>query len=66
MRMDVEHIRQVQAERMRINKLKLEDIEWYEKGKKIEISPQVIKDFNFIGLTNTDFITMNVYKETSL
>ena len=66
MRMDVEHVRQVQAERLRINKMDLKDIEWYEGGKKLEVSPEVIKDFVFTGLCNTDFITMDVYKETSL
>jgi hypothetical protein len=66
MRVDIEHVRKIQAERMKINKEDLENIEWYEDGKKLEISPKVIKDFLFTGLNNTDFILSNCYKETSL
>jgi hypothetical protein len=63
MRVDIERVRKIQEERTKINKADLEDIEWYEDGKKLEISPKVIEDFKFIGLNNTDFIISNYYLE---
>jgi hypothetical protein len=66
MRVDVEYVRKLQEERMKINRMNFKDIEWYENGKKVEVSPQIIDDFEFTGLNNTDFITSEVYKETSL
>lgn len=66
MRVDIEQVRKIQEERMKINKMDLEDIEWYEGGKKIEISPKVIEDFKFCGLNNTDFIISEVYKESKI
>lgn len=66
MRVDIEHVRKIQAERMKINKLNFDDIEWYEDGKKVKVSSKVCEDFKFTGLNNIDFITAEIYKETSL
>ena len=66
MRVDIEHVLKLQAERRKINELDLNDIEWYEDGKKVEVSPKVIEEFKFTGLCNTDFITMDIFKKTSL
>jgi len=63
MRVNIEHVRKIQAERMKINKSHLKDIEWYENGKKIEISPKKIEEFRFIGLNNLDFILSGFYKD---
>ena len=62
MRVDLEHVRKLYEERMKINKLNFEDIEWYENGERVEVSPKIIKDFKFTGLNNTDFVTMNIFQ----
>jgi len=59
MRVDIEKIREMQEYRGQINELDLKDIEWYEKGKKIEHSSEEIEEFKFTGLNNIDFITGN-------
>lgn len=66
MRIDIEYVLKLQAERKKINELDLSKIEWYEDGKKVKISPKVIEGFKFTGLCNTDFITMDIFKKRSL
>jgi len=63
MRVDVEQVKKIQAERKKINDLELQDIEWYEDGKKVDIDPKVLAEFEFTGLCNTDFIISDTYKE---
>jgi len=46
-----------------INKLNFEDIVWTEKDNILDIPKEVIRDFNFTGLSNHDFITTGYYKE---
>ena len=65
-RIDIEHVLKIQAERFRINSLNLKEIEWYEDGKKVEISPELIEEFKFTGLCNTDFITTESFKKKNL
>jgi len=63
MRVDIEHVRKLQEERMKINSAELKDIEWYEDGEKVEIDPKTLEDFRFTGLCNTDFIIYDAYRE---
>jgi len=62
MRVNIEHVRKIQEERKKINSVPLEQIEWYKNGKKIDIDPKTIKEFQFMGLNNTDFIISNFYR----
>ena len=62
MRVDIEHIKYLQEERIKINREQLKDIEFYENGVKVDISPSIIENFGFIGLNNTDFIETDYYK----
>ena len=62
MRVDIEYIKHIQKERARINKVELEDIEFFEGGEKVDISQKIIDDFKFCGLNNTDFILTDYYK----
>ncbi len=62
-RIDIEHVRKIQEERKRINSIPLEQIEWYEDGIKLEIHPDLIREFLFTGLDNTDFIISEMYKD---
>ncbi len=63
MEVSVEYIRFLQGERDKINKAALEDIDFYEKRMKLNISPKKINDFKFVGLNNVDFILADFYKE---
>ena len=58
----VEDVLAAQEVLNRVNKLKLEDIEWTVKGIPIYVNPDSVKDFKFIGLSNVNFITMDFYK----
>ena len=62
LRLDVGYVRYLQQERVRINKTRLSEIEFYEDGKKLEVPKEIIKGFEFTGLANVDFITSNYYK----
>lgn len=58
MRVDVEHVLALYEGLRKINKVKLEDIEWFKDGVKIEIDPIEVEHFRFVGLNNTDFVTL--------
>jgi len=63
MKVAVEYIRWLMEERAKINKMELQDIEFFEEGMKLEISQKIIDDFKFCGLNNIDFINSGFYKE---
>lgn len=62
MKVTVEEIRRIHERQTEINREKLSDIEFYENGKKLQISQDVIDSFDFTGLLNTDFIISGYYK----
>ena len=62
MKIAIEYIRWLQDERVKINKAKLEEIEFYEKGMVVDASTKTIEEFNFTGLNNVDFILSGFYK----
>ena len=62
MKIAVEYIRWLQNERLKINKVPLDEIEFYENGMKIVIDKTKIEDFKFIGLANIDFVLSDFYK----
>lgn len=62
-KINVEEIKRIQKRRAEINKLDLQNIEFYEDGVKLDISPEKIKEFSFIGLNNVDFIALGFYRE---
>lgn len=64
MRVDLETVRLYLSWRRLINQTPLEDIEWYEDGKRVLPRPGVIEDFKYTGLCNVDFIASDWYKET--
>ena len=63
MQIAIEYIRWIQEERAKINREKLENIEFFENGMKLDIPQKVYDDFKFIGLNNIDFIWSDFYKE---
>lgn len=64
MKINIEDIKKHIEFRKKINcNIELDEIEFYEKGKKIEISKKVIKEWNYTGLNNIDFISTLAYKQ---
>ena len=62
-RIDVEEIIKLKTRIFEINKLKLENIDFYENDVKIEIYKSLLDSWNYIGLSNTDFIHTKYYKQ---
>ncbi len=62
-KIDIERIKALKKELSDFNKLRLQDIEFYENGKKLDIKSELVKEFEFIGLNNVDFIMTEFYKE---
>lgn len=63
MKVAIEWVQYLMEERAKINHLELCDIEFYEKGVKLDIPEEVIKDFEFTGLNNIDFVWSEFYNE---
>lgn len=56
MKVKVEEMRKVIKKIDDFNRLKLEDIEFYLDGKKLNFSNELYDDFSYTGLCNIDFI----------
>jgi hypothetical protein len=56
MRVDVEDVFQANEELAKFERIKLDDIEFYRDGKKVEISKETIEQWKYIGLNNADLI----------
>ncbi len=62
MKLDIEEIIKIQKTLDEINKVELDEIEFYENGKKLNISKEYIKDWKYTGLDNKNFILTGCYK----
>ena len=62
MQISIEYIKFLCMERAKLNAADLKDIEFFEDGMKVDISPETIKKFELTGLNNVDFITSGEYK----
>lgn len=60
---NAEEVRALKEQLREINNIPLEDIEWHEDGKPLDINPEFIKEWRFIGMNNSDFIDTGFYKE---
>lgn len=65
-RIDVERIKELKEELTAFNMLLLEDVDFYEQGNPINVSPEILREWLYTGLNNTDFITSETYKEVSI
>ena len=63
-RVDIEKIIKIKEELRKINALSMDEIEFFENGQKIIIDPELLKEWDYIGLNNTDFITSEFYKDS--
>lgn len=64
MRIDINEVKRLQERRREINAIPLGDIVWVDGERVIEISPKVLREWIFTGLSNVDFIDMDVYLDT--
>ena len=61
----VEYVLNLEKERAKINRMKLEDVVFTICGQPITIDPKSVKEFKFTGLSNMDFILTGFYKEVT-
>jgi len=66
MKINLEEIQKHLNQRKRWNSVPLGEIEFYEKGEKIEIPKEVVEKFELTGLNNIDFISSGYYKREVL
>jgi hypothetical protein len=59
-RIDIEEIEALQKRRREINALDLKDIEFFRNGEKVEVSYSAIREWDFVGLSNIDFVEMGM------
>lgn len=57
----IEEIIGMHIRKSQINSVRLDDIEFYEDGQKIDIPEKAINSFELTGLNNVDFILTNYY-----
>ena len=61
MRVDIEHVQYIIEECRKINSLELDEITFYHQGEEASIPDEVISEFKYTGLSNTDFIQTEYY-----
>ena len=59
---DLETVRMINTFRSLINNTPLDEIVWWESGRKLNIKEKNIATFMDTGLANMDFINSNYYK----
>lgn len=64
MKIDIEEVQALKARLAEINLAQLQDIEWFKDGQKLEIKPDVLEEWKFIGLSNVEFISTEFYDTT--
>jgi hypothetical protein len=66
MKVAVEYIKWLDEERAKINRVPLEEITFFENCEVVEVDKEVLEDFKFTGLVNTDFILTDCYKDRKI
>lgn len=62
MKIDINEVTRLHNRLAEINRLPLEQIEWMDGDKKIEVTPEAVADFKFIGLCNEDFVMLQAWR----
>jgi hypothetical protein len=62
MKINLEEITKNISQRKKWNSVPLSEIEFFERGVKIEIPKELVDDFVTTGLNNIDFIASGYYK----
>jgi hypothetical protein len=55
-RIAIEEVMDIQKRKRRINRLKLSSIIWTLNGNDVPVNPEIVREWEFTGLNNTDFI----------
>ena len=63
MRVDIERVLAIKAELRAINDQPLDSLQFFKDGVEIKPNPKALEMWNCIGLSNTDFISNEVYSE---
>jgi hypothetical protein len=61
MRVDIEHVEQLQNQLKQINDVPFFEIEWYKNGQLQQFDEDSKIEWVFTGLNNTSFITSEYY-----
>ena len=61
-RVDIEYVEWLKSEMRRINALDINKIDFYKGNEILDVSKSVIDEFEFMGLSNCDFVTGKMYK----
>jgi hypothetical protein len=63
MRVDLEEVLAIQKRHAEINDIPFEELEVYENGVKVDINPEIIEEWKYVGLGNFYFIADEFYKK---
>ena len=55
-RIDVEDVIEFHKRRAYWDSVPIQDVEFFENGAKIEVDPEIINEWRFIGLSNDYFV----------
>lgn len=58
MRVDIERVKDIEAELKAINDIPLDKLEVYENGERIILPEKLIADWRFTGLSNVSLLEM--------
>lgn len=61
-RIDIEEVRRLYRRIEQINNTPMGEIDWYEDGNKVEIQPQTLNEWKFVGMSHVWFIMTEAYK----
>lgn len=63
LRIDIEEVEKFLAWKRKLNTTPLENIAFYKNGKRVRYPQSRIKEWNYCGMTNLDFIATEYYKD---
>jgi hypothetical protein len=66
MKVNINRVKEILEELAMINREDIENLTFIENNIELQIPPERIKAFKFIGLNNTDFIKSDFYKDEEL
>lgn len=55
MRVSLQELLAAQAYLDKINKCPLDKIVWYDNDDEMDVAPELIEEWRFVGLSNVDF-----------